>query len=148
MEPSRELELAIQNDFEGFREVAYQDAGGVWTVGYGWTEGVTSTTRMSRPAAQYLLRGRLAAIGRAISAAVHVPLTQKQFDSLCDFEYNLGRAAFDHSTLLAKLNAGDYAGAAAEFPRWVHCGDKVLAGLVHRRLVEQGWFTSSLPKAA
>lgn len=151
MQPSEALVSAIKK-LEGYRSIAYQDAGGVWTCGYGWTQGVTAKTQMTMQGADYLLRGRLRAIAAEISAAVHVPLTQSQFDALVDFEYNLGRTALDHSTLLAKLNAGDYAGAAAEFPKWCHVGDKVVAGLLHRRLVEQGWFvcpaSSSSPLAA
>jgi lysozyme len=44
-----------------------------------------------------------------------VPLQQGQYDAIADFIYNEGVAHFAGSTLLQKLNAGDYAGAAGEF---------------------------------
>jgi lysozyme len=46
------------------------------------------------------------------------------------------------STLLRKLNAGDYAGAADEFLRWNKAGGKVLNGLTRRREAERALFLS------
>jgi lysozyme len=69
-----------------------------------------------------------------------VSLNQGQYDALVDFTYNLGPAALQGSTLLRKLNAGDYAGAAAEFPKWCHAGRAVLPGLVTRRARERAMF--------
>ncbi|MDU2883127.1 MAG: lysozyme, partial [Enterobacter sp.] len=60
--------------------------------------------------------------------------------ALVDFAYNLGVKALEGSTLLKKLNAGDYAGAAAEFPKWNKAGGKVLPGLVKRREAERTLF--------
>lgn len=76
----------------------------------------------------------------AVAAAVTVPLTQNQFDALTSFSFNVGEGAFRKSTLLRKLNAGDYAGAAAEFPKWNKAGGKVLKGLVRRRAEEAALF--------
>ncbi|MDP2640772.1 MAG: glycoside hydrolase family protein, partial [Betaproteobacteria bacterium] len=47
------------------------------------------------------------------------------------------------STLLKKLNAGDYSGAAAEFPKWNKAGGKVLKGLVARRAAEAELFQAA-----
>lgn len=139
--------IAAIKAFEGYREVAYQDSIGVWTVGYGWTLGIKQGSTMSEVLADALLRHRLDAIARDIASFVHVPLTQLQFDALCDFEYNLGRGALEHSTLLLLLTKGKYELAAQEFPRWCHAGDKVLPGLLKRRLMEESWF-SAKPEAA
>lgn len=55
---------------------------------------------------------------------VKVPITQGQFDALVDFTYNLGEGNFRSSTLLAKVNAEDFKGAALEFERWYMSGGK------------------------
>jgi lysozyme len=126
---------------EGFRSQAYPDAVGVWTIGYGSTAGVKAGDRITEVEADRRLRLHVAAIERTLPLDVSVTLTQGQFDALVDFEYNLGRGALDHSTLLELLNRGDYSGAAAQFPRWCHAGDTLLPGLLKRRLQEQSWFT-------
>ena len=71
---------------------------------------------------------------------VSAELTQSQFDALVSFTYNLGASALARSTLLKKLNAGDYAGAAEEFERWDKCNGKPLAGLARRRHAEKSLF--------
>ena len=77
-----------------------------------------------------------------VSNLVKVKLTQGQFDALVSFAYNLGARALSTSTLLQKLNAGDYTGAADEFPRWNKAGGKVLPGLTWRREAERALFLS------
>lgn len=67
---------------------------------------------------------------------------QGQFDALVSFTYNLGARSLSTSTLLRKLNAGDYAGAADEFLRWNKAGGKVLTGLTRRREAERALFLS------
>lgn len=125
---------------EGFRANAYQDSGGVWTIGYGTTKDVQpGDTCTEEQASQWLRRDVLSAEW-AVMKLVEVPMTQGQFDALVDFTYNLGEAALAKSTLLRKLNAGDYAGAAAEFPKWCHAGNQVLPGLVTRRAAERALF--------
>jgi len=71
---------------------------------------------------------------------ITVPLTQHQFDALVDWTFNEGSGNLASSTLLRKLNDGDYAGADAEFARWVRGGGRVLPGLVKRRALEATWF--------
>lgn len=136
--------IAAIKDFEAFRGKAYQDAVGVWTIGYGWTFGVKRGDIISEPNAELLLRKHVATVIEAdLRKDIKVRLTQRQWDAMVDLEYNLGTSKLNASTLLRKLNGGDYDGAAAEFPRWVHAGDKILAGLVRRRLVEQQWFKAA-----
>ncbi len=71
-------------------------------------------------------------------------VTQGQYDALVSFCFNMGAGRLERSTLLKKFRARDVAGAAAEFPRWVHGLEdgepQVLPGLVKRRKVERGWF--------
>jgi lysozyme len=80
---------------------------------------------------------------RAVNGAVKVPLTQNQFDALVSLSYNIGVGAFKKSTLLKKLNSGDYKGAANQFDVWVNAGGKRLAGLVRRRAIEKKLFLGS-----
>jgi len=79
---------------------------------------------------------------REAAADVKEPLSDDQTAALADFIYNLGAGNFRSSTLLRKLNAGDYAGAAAEFDKWDYAGGKELAGLLRRREAETTLFTS------
>ena len=125
---------------EGFRPAAYRDVVGVWTIGYGETSNVKPGDVITMADADARLRARVAVCAYDAQQLARVPLTQGELDALIDFEYNLGRPALAHSTLLAKLKTGDVAGAAAEFPRWSKADGKVLAGLLARRLREQAWF--------
>jgi lysozyme len=63
-----------------------------------------------------------------VNKLVHFSLTQQQFDALVDLTFNAGAGSFDHSTLLKLVNAGDYAGAAAQFGDWIYAGGKKLPG--------------------
>ena len=131
--------------FEGLRLSAYQDSGGVWTIGYGHTGSVQPGERITQGQAEELLRKDTGWAQDAVRQQVHVPLTQRQFDALTSFTFNLGAGALQGSTLLSKLNAGDYAGAQAEFGRFVHAGGRVLQGLVRRRAAEADLFGSDAP---
>ena len=68
--------------------------------------------------------------------------SQSQFDALVAFSFNCGLGAIQASTLRRLYNAGDIAGAAAEFPKWNKGGGRVLLGLTRRRLEEQALFLS------
>ncbi|MND20258.1 Lysozyme RrrD [compost metagenome] len=126
---------------EGLRLTAYKDGGGVWTIGYGHTgadvrEGLT----IPLSEAERLLTRDLRVAENHVNGAVKVKLTQNQFDALVSFVYNVGGEAFRSSTLLKKLNAGDYLGAADQFPRWNKDNGKVVDGLTNRRREERELF--------
>jgi lysozyme len=133
--------IAQIKHFEGFRPTPYRDSVGVLTIGYGETRHITPVDAITESEADLMLRAHCAELGSEISALVHVSLTQGQTDALIDFAYNLGAAALGKSTLLEKLNEGDYETAANEFDRWIHADGKVLPGLVRRRRIEREWFT-------
>lgn len=138
--------LKLIMESEGFRERAYQDTGGVWTVGYGTTRingrPVNKNDVVDELFAVVLLKEDVASSEKAVTRLVKVPLNQNQFDALVDFVYNLGETQFNKSTLLRKLNNKDYVGAAEEFPRWVFDNNKVQPGLVTRRKKERELFLS------
>jgi GH24 family phage-related lysozyme (muramidase) len=139
--------LALLRQFESCRTTAYQDCAGVWTIGYGWTRPVNGVyihagMTLSKVTAENLLQHGLCRYEQAVRSRVKVPLTQPQFDALVDFTYNTGVTALVHSTLLTRLNSGDYRGAADELLRWDRAGGKVLAGLARRRRAERALFLS------
>lgn len=143
--------ISLIKQFEGLRLTAYQDSVGVWTIGYGWTQPVDGKTirpgmTIKEETAERLLRTGLVGYESDVSKLVKVKLTQGQFDALVSFAYNLGARALSTSTLLQKLNAGDYAGAADEFPRWNKAGGKILPGLTRRREAERALFLSDSKK--
>lgn len=129
--------------FESFSAKPYQDSVGVWTNGYGHTHGVMADTPpVTMEEALANLAEDLVVAERSIEKLVTVFLTDNQFDALVSFIFNLGEGNFAHSTLRTKLNAGDYAGAAEEFERWVYAGGKKLNGLINRRKKEKELFLS------
>jgi len=141
--------IALTKSFEGLRLTAYRDCGGVLTIGYGHTgSGVTEGMTIDEAQAEALLRADLQAAVDCVNRAVITAITQNQFDALVDFCFNVGCGALLNSTLLRKLNAGDFAGAAAQFAVWVHAGGEVVAGLVRRRELEAEMFLSHSVAAA
>lgn len=133
--------LQLIKDCEGCRLTPYRDSVGVWTDGYGNTHGVVpGGPPIGRAKADADLARNLAGAGADVSRLATVALTQGQFDALVSFVFNLGAGALGGSTLLRKLNAGDPAGAAAEFGKWVHAGNEILPGLVTRRAKERALF--------
>ncbi len=132
--------IALIQVHEGLRLAAYRDAVGVWTIGYGSTVGVRRGMTITRDQAVLRLYHDLDDAEATINSRVTVPLTQPQFDALTSLVFNIGGGAFRKSTLLQNLNAGDYAGAAAEFNRWVKANGRVLGGLVTRRAAERHLF--------
>lgn len=75
--------------------------------------------------------------GMAIAPCIKVPVPQDSLAAFISFSYNVGVTNFCTSTMLKKLNAGDLAGACAEFSRWTYAGGKQLPGLVARRKSER-----------
>ncbi|MBA7854133.1 lysozyme [Enterobacter sp. RHBSTW-00901] len=139
--------IALIKEFEGCKLTAYQDSVGVWTIGYGWTQPVDGKQIragmvIKQEEADRLLKTGLVSYENDVSRLVKVGLTQGQFDALVSFTYNLGARSLSTSTLLRKLNAGDYAGAADEFLSWNKAGGKVLNGLTRRREAERALFLS------
>ncbi len=127
--------------FEGQRLKAYLCPAGVWTIGVGHTseagpprvhEGMTITANESSA----ILARDLAAFELGVERLVDVPLTQNQFDALVSFAFNCGLGALQKSTLLRKLNAGQYDAVPAELMKWTRAGGKEVAGLVRRRRAE------------
>jgi lysozyme len=140
---------------EGNILTAYKDSGGVLTIGVGHTSAagppkVKAGMRITAAESDAILARDLADVERTVNSKVKVPLTQSQFDALVSLVFNIGGGAFASSTLLRKLNAGDYDGAADQFLRWNKVKGRVIKGLTTRRIAERKQFlaTSAAPAPA
>lgn len=145
MKPTENLIQMIKKN-EGFSPRITDDVGHPM-IGYGCNLSVAEAKKyegrtISEVEAVSLLLSRLTPVVDLVNKIVKVPLTQNQFDALCDLVYNIGSGAFSKSTLLKKLNGKDYAGAASEFVKWNMAGGKVLSGLTKRREEEKKLFLS------
>lgn len=140
---------------EEFRATPYLDAAGIWTIGYGHVirrHEKKTLTHLTEPQAAELARRDLEPAElylRAISARFETPLNQHQFDAVLSFVFNVGLRAFEESTLLKLLRVGDFAGAAAQFDRWIYITvrdaqgnavKKTSRGLVNRRRMDRAIF--------
>ena len=134
------LGLAILAFCEDFRAVAYPDSGGVLTVGYGHTGDVKEGTACTPEQALLWLAADVSTAERPVNALVRIPLTQRQFDALVLFAYNVGTGAFAASTLLRLLNANDAADAATQFLLWDKVRGVENEGLEKRRRLERAIF--------
>jgi lysozyme len=146
-EPSDAAKLSVSQrlvdmikGFEGFRQYPYTCPGGALTIGYGTTMKPGQYTSMTKEQAEALLRRSISGFEKSVKSLVKVPLSQNQYEALVSFTYNVGAGALKRSTLLSKLNAGDYQGAADELLRFTKSKGKVLQGLVKRREKERALF--------
>ncbi|MCU4336347.1 lysozyme [Acinetobacter dispersus] len=137
--------IHLITSFEDLKLQSYDDGVGVWTIGFGTTvypngirvkKGDCCTLEQAKSFFQHDLRR----FQSTVNHAVIVPLSQNQFDALVSLTYNIGPTAFKNSTLLKKLNANDYVGAADQFLVWNKGGGKTLKGLVRRRELERDLF--------
>lgn len=130
--------------FEGERMCAYPDPGtrgAPWTIGYGHTgPEVKPGLCISKAKAESLLVGDIRIAQTALAGCVRVPVSQSERDGLTAWTMNVGGKNACGSTLVRKLNALDYFGAALEFPRWNRANGQVMQGLVRRRRCEQSLF--------
>ena len=119
---------------------AYKCPAGVWTVGWGSTAhggwDIDASTRWTASECNEAFLKDMASFERSVRKLVKVPLTGCQFDALVSFAYNCGEGNLGKSTLLKKVNAKDFGGAASEFLKWNKAGGKVLSGLTRRRASE------------
>lgn len=118
---------------EGFRGEAYRDPVGIPTIGYGETNGVKLGDRITQREALERLKVSANEHGKGMARCIKVPVSQNEYDAFLSFTYNVGVGAFCRSTLVKRLNQGDYEGACRELLKWDKAGGKVLKGLTRRR---------------
>lgn len=119
---------------------AYKDPVGVVTICDGHTKTAKMGQRVDHATCDRLLKEDTREAQQAVRDLVKVPLTQRQYDELVDFVFNVGVTNFRNSTLLKHINAGRCYAAGAEFPKWDKAKGRVLPGLTKRRLDNRrGW---------
>lgn len=135
---------------EGYSGTVYRDIAGFWTIGYGhkikpgenfYPYGTVKT--INHDDAKKLLTKDMQQAADVVNKYVVVPLNENQFNALVSFVYNTSsndEHIFANSTLLKKLNSGDYQGAADELNKWVYAGGKISNGLIARRETEKNLF--------
>lgn len=122
---------------EGYSDTAIIPVpGDVPTIGFGTTQGVRPGDRITPPQAVARALQDATKFEGALKSCVKVPLHQHEYDAYVSLAYNIGPTAFCGSTLVRKLNAGDYAGACEQILRWDHFQGKPLRGLTIRRQKE------------
>ncbi|HMT13520.1 MAG TPA: lysozyme [Aestuariivirga sp.] len=145
--------LALIREQEGFRGLAYRDAAGVWTIGYGHTAmagppEVRPGMKITRAEAEEILTRDVAEFSAGVARAVAVPLSDTQFSALVSFAYNVGLGNFRRSSVLKAVNAGDFAAVPRRLGLWVKAGGRTLPGLIRRRAAEAAMFAGAPKEAA
>lgn len=126
--------------FEACSLTAYQDAKGVWTIGYGHTAGVKKGDKITLYQAEQFLKEDLQKFEAEANKCKRIT-TQGKYDAILDFIYNCGPANFNSSTLKKYIECGKATWEIQEqFLRWVNSGGKKLGGLVSRRIWEAARF--------
>jgi lysozyme len=140
--------LNLVKKFESLRLKAYKCPAQIWTCGYGHTSGVKEGMTCTEEQADEWLASDITIAEHDVDRLVKVPLTQRQYDALCSWLFNLGIMKTANSTLIDMVNKQDFAGAAAQFSRWVYAGKTKLAGLMKRRAAERKLFEGNNGKVA
>jgi lysozyme len=134
--------LKLIKSFEGLYLESYQDAVGVWTIGWGSTKGIRPGMKITVAQAENMLQDELEKFEAAVADTVKVQINDDQFSALVSFSYNLGARSLAESTLLKLLHQGKFQEAADQFPRWDKAGGQSLLGLSRRRRAERALFLS------
>lgn len=136
------LAASFVAQFEGCKLKAYRCPAGVWTIGFGHTQGVKEGDTITEEDALILLTDELGEFAAKIAPLVRAEVTEGQFVALLSFAYNIGVDNLKRSSVLRNLNNGAITAAADAFLLWNRAGGKVLAGLSRRRRAERKLFLS------
>ena len=128
--------IELLKHFEGCELKAYQDSVGVWTIGYGHTKGIYEGLEITQSEAEKMRGAELPESEGYISDKVVPMLQQHEFDALVCWVYNLGPTNLSSSTMLKKLNAGEFKEVPFQMKRWDKAGGQPLLGLTRRRNAE------------
>lgn len=135
-----EAGIKLIKEFEGLRLTAYQCPAGVWTIGYGHTQGVTPGQTISAALAESMLRTDVVTYASAVVMLCTERPNENQMAAMTSLAYNIGIGAFTKSSVLRLHNAGKFAEAASAFSMWNKAGGKVRAGLTRRRAAEMALY--------
>ncbi len=130
--------------WEQCRLVAYRDAGGIWTIGWGHTRAVYPRDVCTQAQADAWFDQDVAEAVAAVRKAIVEPITQSMFNALVSFAYNCGVGAFERSTLIRHVNVGWWNMVAQDFRGWSYIGKVWSSGLARRRIAEAQMFMSGV----
>lgn len=157
--------LDLIKEFEGLHRIGrdglihvYPDAGYGWkwaTQGYGSTTNEDTGRRLKRgdppidkaTAERWLAEGIAKRYEPAVRAAVKVPLSEISMSALVSFAYNVGVSGFRRSTVLKRVNRGDFHGVPEALSWWNKSNGRVFRGLTRRRTAEGALFMKGLKEA-
>ena len=143
---SRKTSIEVVEKIKSFEELrikSYRCSANKLTIGYGHTKDVKENQTISVEQAEDFLNEDLKTYENYVDnleMKYGYFFTQNQFDALVDFAYNVGIGNLKSSTLLKKVNAKNFSGAALEFIKWNKADGKVLPGLTKRRTAEKDLF--------
>jgi lysozyme len=140
--------IALIKDFEGCELAAYQDTGGIWTIGVGHTPAEPGQT-ITEDQADALLQGDVSYAEIAVKAAIRVVTNDNQLAAMTSLAFNIGVGAFRASSVLRRHNEANFPAAADAFLLWdkAHVDGQllVLGGLLRRRQVERALYLTTIP---
>ncbi len=132
---------------EGVRLHAYRDSEGYPTIGIGHLivsgDGFSMKSVITQEQCDALFAEDIKKYENAVNSAVKVPLSQNQFDALVSVCLNIGIGGFTRSSIVKRLNAKNYSGAAEAIMMW-----KKPAAIIGRRRTEQKQFLTPYPKVS
>jgi lysozyme len=147
MKPAKKVSrsgVELIKRFEGYRRTAARLADDRWTIGYGHVKFAREGAEVSHDDAEALLVYDLIEIAAALEESCHSPLGQNQFDALASFAFNVGIENFKGSSVLRRVNEGDFTKASFALEIWRRApfeGDViVIDALVRRRAAEKALF--------
>jgi lysozyme len=132
--------ISIIKEFEGCSLAAYEDVGGLLTIGYGCTHVVSKGMTITQEQAEERLAYDLQDTLNRVQAQVEVPLTDNQLAALLSFTFNEGAGHLHDSALLQLLNQKLYLQAADQFLLWMKVRGVPVPGLLRRREAERALF--------
>lgn len=135
--------LKLIKKYEGCRLTAYKDVGGVWTIGYGHTDGVKSGMKITQAQADTYLKNDCARFVNHVNSYMDdYNFNQNQFDALVSFAFNIGN--INQLTNNGKRSISTISKKIVEY---CNCNGKKVQGLVNRRKAEQKLFNTKVKKS-
>lgn len=138
--------VALIAEQEGLMLKAYRCPAGVWTIGWGETDGVKPGDVCTKEQADRWLCDDLIDRTRAVKEACTEWPNDNQLGALVSLAYNIGLEGLRKSTVLRCHNARDFDAAARAFGLWNKARDPqtkqlvVLRGLTARRAAEMAMY--------
>ena len=134
--------LALIKNFEGCKLKAYQDQGGVWTIGYGWAQNVKPTDVWTQEQAEKKFVDAVSIFSNSVYSKLgdNSLTTPNQFSAMVSLAYNIGIGNFSKSSVLRFHKEGNYAKAADSFLLWNKVKGEINKGLTRRRTAERALY--------